>query len=1552
MMKTKTLLRKSLKWLLTAIAIPIVLFLVLALLVYLPPVQNFIVGEVTSRLSEKTGMRISVERVRLAFPLDLSVLNVQAVEAGGDTLLAARALRLEVRMLPLFKGRADVDGFSLRGVQLDTKDFIPDLRLKGRMGELTASAHGVEWEKELVQLDAASLDNSDICVEMSDTARKDTATTPSNWNIAVDKVDISRSTVRLSLPGDTLRLTAHIGEAALRSGRFDTGRGNYTVRRFTLSRGAVSFDTGQPSIPLDRYFGRQFPSPVALQTGKSRPALDPAHLYVTQLHLHIDTLSFDSTGCLRAGLSRIALQEQCGLNLKNLSGGIYMDSARIAVPALNLLTDHSRIDAGIEADLKALTEGRGGHCRLTADASIGYQDVLALAGGTVDPQYLKAYPRRTLTLRARAGGNIDRLILDDLDCNLPGALRLKGNALLNHIQKNSRNGNVQFNLRTYNLDFVKALLPASARNSFGIPRNMRASGKASFSADRYRADLRIGAGKGSMKMKADVNTRHESYDVTAAARRFPLNSFLPGMGLGDFSGGVKARGAGFDPLSPSARLAASARISSFSYDKWNLGGIRLDAHLRNGKGKAVFEAMNELLQGNGTLTVATGRQRTDLTLEADLPVIEVSRLAQMKDTLQVGTSVNIRAHTDRSFTAFGAEGTIGDIRFLTPRKSIPAKDLSFAFSTSPDSTKGHITSGDLALDAEIRSDISSLTARLDKVTEALQKQFADRYLDQEALRTMLPEISLYLNAGKDNPLSNILRYKGYTYNSAYLNLNTDPVHGLHGTGHIRAFSSGKLLLDTIDLNIRQDTSGVKMEALILNDSKRNPNKFEARMHSYLLSTGAGADLVFLDSEKKKGIDLGVRADLADQGLNLCIYPEHPVIAYRNFTVNKDNFIFLGREKQIRANVDLIADDGTGLKIYGEPVDSVNDLTLSLNNVNLAELSDVLPYLPRLGGMLSGDIHVTDNRHTLSAMASIDTRQLQFEGTELGNVGMEAIYLPKGGGEHHASAFISSNGTEVLECDGTYFDREGGFFEGEARLFDFPLQMLNGFLAGTDIGLKGTAGGEFQIKGSPDRPVLNGEMKLDTTHIYSDVYGFDFRTDEQPVVIENSRLLFKNYKLYSTGKEPLVMNGTMDMADFGNITLDFGMRARNFELINTKKKTHSMIFGKVYANYDGTLKGTTDNLSIRGDIDILDRTDMTYILKDSPLSVDDRLNDLVQFVSFEDTVQTEEKTPPPGGFNMTMNIEISDAARFHCNLSEDGQNYVDLEGGGNLTFRITQQGDMRLTGRFTANSGEMKYSLPVIPLKKFHLVQNSYVEFTGNAMNPTLNIAAKERVKAIVTENEQPRSVAFDVGVAITKPLEDMGLEFTIEAPEDLSVQNQLAAMSAEQRGKAAVTMLATGMYITDDSKMSGGGFKASNALNAFLQSEIQHIAGNALKTIDINLGVESGTSAVGTNTTDYSFQFAKRFWGNRVSVIIGGKVRTGEDAENSAESLIDNVSVEYRLDKSATRYVRVFYDRDTQDPLEGQLTRTGAGLVLRRKTDKLGELFLFRNKKNLPDSIH
>ena len=1517
-------IKKALKWLGITVATPIALFLLLAILLYIPPVQNFAVHQVANYLSGNLGMDVRIDKVRLAFPLDLAVHHMTAVEKG-DTLLNADRLRLNVKLMPLFEGRADVDGFELYGLVIDTKSYISDTRIKGHAGQLTAAAHGVDWEKELVNLDHARLHDADIYVTLSDTAKKDTTESKAKWNIAVKKVDIERSKVHLQMPGDSMRIYANLGRAALRGGAFDTGRNYYAVKTLQLQDCDVNYD-----IPYIK--------PVA--------GIDPNHIAVKRLTLMLDTLSYNNEGVLRAGLRGLTLHEKCGLDVTRLSGSVYMDTTQLRLPALQLRTPASRIDADVAFDFKAFSAGKGGHCQAMVDASIGYDDIRTLATGYVDKAYLRALPHKPLAIKGTMSGNIDHLRLPSLTLNMPGVLQASANGYTNYVTKDWRNGKFNFNLRTKSLAAVRQLMPASLKQSINVPDGLSLRGKAAFNGSRYDADIKAGIGRGSLAAKAKLDIKRETYNVVATAHQLPIASIVRGVPVGPFSGSLRASGSGWDVMSPRASLTADAKVNALSYERYPLGGISVKANLHGGKAVAHFEADNPLLQGNGHIEALLGRHNYEVEVKASLPNIDLKKLGVTADTLYFGTDIDIKATANKTFTAYALSGSIANNHFTTQRMSAMAKDILFDLATSRDTTTANISAGDLRLRLGAKGDIPHLGTHLARFANELQKEANTYNIDQERLKTYLPVMAFYLDAGRDNPLYNIARMKGYSFSSAYVNLNTDPHVGMTGDARMGALNVGALLLDTIDTHIFQDSTGVQMRGLVKN-GKKNPNPLEVRMRSYVMRSGAGIELSYYDSEGERGVDVGLQAALVDGGLNIHLYPENPVLAYRNFKVNKDNYIFLGKDNSIRADVDLLADDGTGLKIYGEPKDSVNDLTVSVNQVNLGELSAVLPYMPKLSGMLSGDVHVTDDSQhkQLSAMASLTADNFKYEDMPLGNVGIDAVYLPKTGGEHHASAFISSNGEEVLACNGTYFDRDGGTFEGDAQLHDFPLQMLNGFMAGTDVALKGIAGGDLRVNGSLDKPVINGSLDLDSAHIYSDVYGFDLRTDERALDIKDSRIIFSDYRLFSTGKEPMVLNGTFDMSDFERMRMDFAMRAKNFELINTRKKAQSMLFGKVYANYVGTLKGTTDNLSLRGKLEVLDRTDVTYILKDSPLSVDDRLHDLVQFTNFKDSTQTAQpEKAVDGGMDITMGISISDAAIFHCNLSDDGQSYVKLEGGGDMTLRMTQQGDMRMTGLFTTNSGEMKYQLPVIPLKTFQIVQGSYVQFTGDVMNPTLNIAAKERTKAVVTEDDKQRSVAFDVGVKITKPLNDMGLEFTIEAPEDLNIQNQLASMSAEQRGKAAVTMMATGMYMTDETMMSGSGFKANNALNAFLQSEIQNIAGSALKTIDINLGVESGTSQTGTSTTDYSFQFAKRFWGNRISVIIGGKVSTGADATNSAESFINNVSVEYRLDQGATRYVKAFYDRDTQDPLEGQLTKTGAGLVLRRKTDKLGELFIFRNK--------
>ena len=195
---------------------------------------------------------------------------------------------------------------------------------------------------------------------------------------------------------------------------------------------------------------------------------------------------------------------------------------------------------------------------------------------------------------------------------------------------------------------------------------------------------------------------------------------------------------------------------------------------------------------------------------------------------------------------------------------------------------------------------------------------------------------------------------------------------------------------------------------------------------------------------------------------------------------------------------------------------------------------------------------------------------------------------------------------------------------------------------------------------------------------------------------------------------------------------------------------------------------------------------------------------------------------------------------------------------------------------------------------------------------------------------------FNCGVKITKTLQDMGLEFIIDAPEDMAIHNELQTMTAENRGKLAVTMLTTGMYIADGNTNA---FSMNSALSAFLNSQINSISGNALRTLDLSFGMDNTTTGTGEVHTDYSFKFSKRFWNNRLRIVIGGKVSSGAAVDNQDDTFFDNVTLEYRLSQNSNKYLKLFYDRDSYDWLEGYVGQYGAGFMYRRKLQKLTDLF-------------
>jgi hypothetical protein len=877
---------------------------------------------------------------------------------------------------------------------------------------------------------------------------------------------------------------------------------------------------------------------------------------------------------------------------------------------------------------------------------------------------------------------------------------------------------------------------------------------------------------------------------------------------------------------------------------------------------------------------------------------------------------------------------------------------------SPDTVYARMQSGDFIVKLDADGDYEQLLRQLTMLGDSISYQIDHNTIDQPALRRLLPTMKVHVESRQDNPVANLLKSGlGVSFKDLYFDMSSSVANGLNGDGHIHSLLVQDIRLDTISFRLTQRAERLSFGGQIRNNKKNPQFVFNALFDGVLQEHGATMGVRYYDSEGKMGARIGAQAEMVDSGINVRLVPERPTLGYKLFNLNPDNYLFYGRNNRVRANVDLVADDGTGVKIYSDDRDAtaLQDITVSLNRFNLDEITSVIPYAPRMTGTLYGDYHlVQDAEGHLSVVSDMSVRDMTYERSPIGNVSTELVYLQKENDAHAVEARLLKDDVEIGLLTGTYYHHQtstdgdgvttvGDVIDARFLMERMPLSLVNGFVPNQLFGLQGYGEGELTIKGDLSKPRVNGEVLLDSSYLESIPYGVKLRFDDDPVRIVDSNLLLENFTVYSRNENPLNIQGSINFADPEKIMLNVRMRAENYQLIGAKETPTSIAYGKAFVNLFASVRGPLDNLVMRGKLDVLGTTDMGYVLRDSPLSTDNQLDELVKFKDFSDTTQIVVERPSLTGLRMDMTVDISKGAHVMAYLNADHSNYIDLMGGGTLRLQYNPADNLRLTGRYTLSNGEMKYSLPVIPLKTFTIQDGSYIEFTGEPMNPTLNIVATERTKATVSNNGGVgRSVEFDCGVIITRTLNDMGLEFTLDAPEDLQLHSELQAMSVEQRGKLAVSMLTTGMYLTDGST---GSFSMNSALSSFLNSEINSITGNALRTLDLSFGMDNTTDASGQTHTDYSFKFAKRFLNNRLKVAVGGLVTSGGAYQQRNNSFFDNVSLEYRLDDSANKYITLFFENNSYDWLDGYTQKYGGGFIWRRTLERFTDIFRFKEPK-------
>lgn len=1547
---------KKKRWWLWLLASPFLLFSLLILLLYLPPVQWFAVNKASKLASESTGLDITVGRLDLRFPLDLLVRDVLAVEPESkDTLLALDRLKVELRLWKLFKKELEIEEVSIKGATVDTRDFLEGMAVNGYLGELFLESHGVAFSPEKARINEFFVKNTDLSLTLESTEDADTAASDTlPWKLLLDKIAFENVKFELRMPKDSLFLRTQIPEFLIKDGEVDLYQSSYFLKTVSLADASFAYDMGMEAsrLPSD-----------SLSEG-----FHPMHLSFESVDLKVDSVYYCGKD-IRAMISTFDWKERSGLELLSTEGRIMADNQVIDIPLLKLKTTDSYLDLQTKIGWEVLEMERAGMLSARLMAEIGKGDVLKLVGG-LNEELVKTYPDGPFRIQTRLEGNLHRLHLNTLSADLPGAFHLSAEGDLLHLTDSMRRGGeIALLAESKDMRFLKPMTDGS----IAIPSGTVLEGNFTMAGAKMGMDFllkqpqakavtlvdstQLTVHNDTLSIAEDFKMRraariYAQYDMTNDAyladlvvNDLDLHQFLPKDSIFDVAMNLHADGEGLDFFDSRTRFYVNGQVDKLHYTNYRLAGYDLSATLENHQLDASFVAHNSAMELNAHLDGKIKPNDVIAHLQVQVPKLDWQSLKMTEKPISSSHQLDVSFLTDL-VKKYEVNASLVNSSIKAPKKTFKTKDFHVGFATTADSTGAYVKAGDLDMTFEGKGYVETLVAQADAFVTRAGEQWITKTIEQEELKKLLPAACIKVTSGNDNPLSTILGMNGMSYNKLYMDLDTSPETGINGGSYIYGMTTDSLTIDTVALDLKHMEDGLEFFTEVISTAKPDQEAFEVNLDGHIGNGKAQVLLQYLNERKEKGIYMGVNAALGRRGIRMRLFPEEPILVYRPFKLNERNYIYLADRGRVYGNVRLMDEQGTGISFYTNREDTIADqeMTVELTRIDLQQFKRVIPYLPDMNGWLGGSAHYVDSNGQMMLGADIRVDDFVYEGSPMGNWEMSGVYLPGDDNDHHVDGYVMHNGHEITYLNGIYRSDEWGHEDitGDLELNHFPLSVINPFIPDKVVEFTGDIDGTLSMTGSPMKPVLNGGLKLDSVNMVMPEMSIGFRFDNKPVQMIDSRMVFDKFNIYTKGDTPFAVNGSVDFSDMERMMVDLRMKTDNYELMNAPKNRKATMYGKIYVDVDATLKGAVDELKMRGNMNVLGKTDFTYVLKDSPLMVDDRLGSMVTFVNFNDTVsvQEDEQKMVLTGMDIAMTIHIDQAVQAHVDLTPDGSNYMEVEGGGDLAFQYTQQGDMRLNGRYSLISGELKYQIPIIPLKTFDIREGSYLNWTGNVMNPEMNIKATERIRANVgSEGEASRMVSFDVGIALTDRLENIGLAFTLEAPEDAAVQEQLNAMSVEERGKLAVTMLVTGMYMAEGN--STGGFNMNNALNSFLQSQISNVVGQSM---DINLGMESRSDAEGGRGTDYNFQFAKRFWNNRFRIVIGGTVSTGNTAQKD-ETFIDNVAIEYRLDDSGTRYVKLFHDKNYESVLEGEVIETGIGVVLRKKVSNLGELFIFKKKK-------
>jgi hypothetical protein len=511
--------------------------------------------------------------------------------------------------------------------------------------------------------------------------------------------------------------------------------------------------------------------------------------------------------------------------------------------------------------------------------------------------------------------------------------------------------------------------------------------------------------------------------------------------------------------------------------------------------------------------------------------------------------------------------------------------------------------------------------------------------------------------------------------------------------------------------------------------------------------------------------------------------------------------------------------------------------------------------------------------------------------------------------------------------------------------------------------------------------IDGILTFKNAELTPTIVGSKFLLEDESIRLTGSGLTLNKFKIKDEQNNIALIDGSVKNNTFNSYDLALTFNADNFQLINTKEGDNELFYGDVRINTRARITGTTDFPKVEVNASLSKGSEFTYVVPETQKTILEQ-EGIVRFVDrdavkdpFLASIQpTDTISSKFTGIDLSANIELNGEETFNIVIDPITGDKLSVKGNSTLTLDIDETGDMQLSGRYEITEGSYNLSFYKLVKRQFSIEKGSTITWSGNMLQPEMNIRALFKVETSPIDlvanqstastqdmNPYKQRLPFLVYLIIEGNLLTPDISFQLDMPQDKqnafggSIYAKIKDINTRESdlNKQVFALLILKRFISDNPFDSQGGSDvastARTSVSKILTDQLNRLSEN-IKGVQLTFDVKSYedyTTGTAEGQTELQLGVSKSLMNDRLIVKVAGNVDVEGNTSNqrSFEDYIGDLALEYKLTEDGRLRITGFRNSN-YDMIDGELTETGAGFIYIKDYDAFRELFKANAKQN------